>query len=76
MMDNILLKVKVQSIYFQTRKDELGISYATSDKRITIDEAQDILLDREIEYKEVLKVKYEFIELELPLEDLEKNIVQ
>ena len=76
MMDNILLKVKVQSIYFQTRKDELGISYATSDKRITIDEAQDILLDREIEYKEVLKVKYEFIELELPLEDLENNIVQ
>ena len=76
MMDNILLKVKVQSIYFQTRKDELGISYATSDKRITIDEAQDILLDREIEYKEVLKVKYEFIEIELPLEDLEKNIVQ
>lgn len=75
-MDNILLKVKVQSIYFQTRKDDLGISYSTSDKRITISEAEDILLDRKIEYKEVLKVKYEFIDLEIPLKDFENFIVQ
>ena len=75
-MDHILLKVKVQVIYFQTRKDELGISHATSDKRITIVEATDILLDREIEYEEVLKVKYEFIELEIPLTNLENYIIQ
>lgn len=74
-MDSILLKVKVQSIYYQTRKDDLGITYATSDKRITIAESEDILLNREIEYKEVLKVKYEYIELELPLKELENYIV-
>ena len=75
-MDHILMKVKVQSIYYQTRKDDLGITHATSEKRITIAEAEDILLDREIEYKEVLKVKYEFIELEIPLKDLENYIIQ
>ena len=75
-MYHILLKVKVQSIYYQTRKDDLGISYATSDKRITISEAEDILLDRNIEFKEVLKVKYEFIELEIPLNEFENYIIQ
>ena len=75
-MNDILLKVKVQSIYYQTKEDELGISHATSDKRITIAEAEDILLDREIEYKEVLKVKYEFVELEIPLEEYENYIVE
>ena len=75
-MGNILLKVKVQSIYYRTRKDDLGISYATSDKRITISEAEDILLDRKIEFKEVLKVKYEFIELEIPLNEFENYIIQ
>ena len=74
-MDHILLKVKVQAIYFQTNEDELGISYATSDKRITIAEAENILLDRDIHYKEVLKVKYEFIELEIPLSNLENYII-
>ena len=74
--NNILLKVKVQSIYFQTRKGDLGISYATSEKRITILEAEDILTDREIEWKEVLKVKYEFIDLEIPLKDFEKYIIE
>ena len=75
-MDHILLKVKVQAIYFQTRQNELGIQYATSDKRITISESEDILLDRKIEYEEVLKVKYEFIEIEVPLTDLENYIIQ
>lgn len=73
-MQYILLKVKVQSIYYQTRKDDLGITHATSEKRITIAEAEDILLDRKIEYKEVLKVKYEFVEIEVPLKDFENYI--
>lgn len=71
----IEFKTKVQVIYYQTRNDELGISYATSDKRITIDEAEEILIDREIEFKEVLKVKYEFIDLETPLEEFENYIL-
>lgn len=74
-MDHIYLKVKVQAIYFQTRKNDLGIQYATSDKRITIAEAEDILLDRKIEYEEVLKVKYEFIEMEVPLSNLDEYII-
>lgn len=75
-MDHILLKVRVQVIYYQTRKNELGITYSTSDKRITIAEAEDILLDRKIEYEEVLKVKYEYVDLEVPLKDFEDFLVE
>lgn len=75
MDQHILLNVKVQAIYFQTDEDELGITYATSEKRITISESEDILMNRQIRFKEVLKVKYEFIELEIPLNDLESYIL-
>lgn len=69
-MKGISVKAKVQTIIFQTVDDSLGKEYATSQKRITIAEAGDLLLDRGIEYKEVLKVKPEVLHLELPLEDL------
>lgn len=73
-MKNILLKVRVQAIYFQTRKNDLGITHSTSEKRISIAEAEEILIGREIEYEEILKVKYEFVELEIPLSDFENYI--
>lgn len=69
-MKGILVKAKVQTIIFQALDDTLGFEYATSPKRITIAEAGDTLLDRGIEFKEVLKVKPEVLHLELPLEDL------
>lgn len=74
-MDHILIKVKVQTIYFQTNENELGQEYATSEKRITIAEAENILLDRDIHYKEVLKVKYEYVEMEIPLSDFKNYII-
>lgn len=74
-MNDILLNVRVQVIYYQTPKNELGITYSTSDKRISIAEAEEILFDRKIEYEEVLKVKYEFVELEIPLEDFENHLI-
>lgn len=74
-MNTILLNVRVQSIYFQTLLNDLGIEYATSEKRITIDEAKDILIDRGVQYQEILKVKYEYIELDIPLNKLEEYIV-
>lgn len=70
----IEIKAKVQNIYYQTDSDELGIARATSDKRITVAEAEDILIDREILYKEVLKVKIEYIDLQIPLNKLEDYI--
>jgi len=73
--NNIILQVKVQAIYYRTDQDDLGISYATSEKRITISESENILLDRDIHYKEVLKVKYEYIKMEIPLYDLESYLV-
>ena len=75
MNKDILLKVKIQAIYFQTPENELGIQHATSEKRITIAEAEDILIDRKVEFVEVLKVKYEDIEIEIPLSEYENYIV-
>lgn len=75
-LDNtILLNVKIQAIYFQTPTNELGIKHATSDKRITLAEAEDILLEREIPYHEILKVKYEDKQLEIPLTNYENYIL-
>lgn len=75
-MKTILLKVKIQAIYFMTEESELGIKHATSDKRITIAEAEEILNDRNISHEEILKVKYEDIELEIPLNEYDNYIKQ
>lgn len=75
MANSISLKTKIQTIAFETTSGSLGKSYATSEKRITISEAGDILLDRGIEFKQVLKVKYENVELEIPLEQFEEYII-
>lgn len=71
---SIDLKAKVQVIYYQSSDDNLGQEYATSEKRITISEAEEILSERQIEFKEVLKVKYEFKDISLPLETFTKYI--
>lgn len=75
-MTNILLKVKIQAIYYMTKENKLGIKHATSDKRITIAEAEEILNNRNISYEEILKVKYEDIELEIPLDEYDNYIKQ
>ena len=77
MNNHILLKTKIQAIYYQTEKNELGISHATkkNNVRITIAESEDILLDRGIKFKEVLKVKFEDIDLEIPLNEYENYII-
>lgn len=58
-----------------TAQNELGIKHATSEKRITIAEAQEILVERKIDFHEILKVKYEHIELEIPFNEYENYII-
>src|SRR5690606_22537987 len=74
-MIGITIKTKIQTIAFETQSGDLGKTFATSDKRITIAEAGDILLDRAIEYKQVLKVKYENVDLEIPLGEFENYLL-
>ena len=74
-MDRIALKVKVQTIYYRTDDDELGKEFTTSDRRVTISHAEKILANMDIRYKEILKVKYEFVEMEIPFSDFKKYIV-
>lgn len=76
MNKNIELKIKVQIIYYQDSGGNLGTQVTTlGTKRVTIKEAEQLLIDREIDYKEVLKVKYEYIYLSLTPEQLESFIV-
>lgn len=75
MSTSIVLKTKVQTIYYEDHQDNLGKQYDTSAKRISLLEASDILLDRGIQYKELLKVKYETIQLEIPIEQVEQYII-
>ena len=75
-MQTITLSVKIQAIYFQTLENNLGIEHATSDKRITLAESEEILKEREIEYDEILKVKYEDHEIQIPLKEYKTFIKQ
>ena len=54
--------------------NELGITHATSDKRITLAEAEEILSERQIEHNQILKVQYENIKLTIPLTQYENYI--
>lgn len=70
-----MIKTKIQLINFETTSGELGKSYVTSEKRITIAEAGEILQERGIDFDQVLKVKYHTVELEIPLTDFESYII-
>ena len=67
-IEKINLNPRLQVLYYLTEDDELGKEYATSEKRISLDEAEFLLINREVEFKELLKVKYEVIEIELTVE--------
>jgi len=71
----ITIKARVQNIYYQDENNYLGIARTTTDKqKLTQAEARDVLIDREIPYKDILKVKIEYIELELPVDKVEEYI--
>ena len=73
--DKINLNPRLQVLYYLTDYDELGKEYATSKKRISLDEAEIILNHRQVEYKELLKVKYEIINVTMDIDEFEKFII-
>ena len=73
--DNINLNPRLQVLYYLTQDDELGKEFATSEKRISLEEAESLLNHREVEFKELLKVKYEVIEIELTVEEFKNYII-
>lgn len=75
MSQTITIKARVQNIYYQDENNYLGIARTTTDKqKLTQAEARDVLIDREIPYKDILKVKIEYIELEIPVDKIEEYI--
>ena len=73
--DKINLNPRLQVLYYLTQDDELGKEFATSEKRISLEEAESLLNHREVEFKELLKVKYEVIEIELTVEEFKNYII-
>ena len=75
-MPNILIKAKVQLITYETPSGNLSQQYATSEKRISFSDAREILLERDIEFKEILKVKYENVQFNIPVTQFEQNLIK
>ena len=72
---NILnIGTRVQTIYYMNKED-LGITYATHQKKLKLSEASEILKQRDLEHDKILKVEYEFLHLELDLNTFENNLI-
>ena len=74
-INTITLNPRLQVIYYKTQDEQLGKAYATSEKRISLDEAETLLNEREIEFVELLKVKYEVINVTMEVEEFEKYTI-
>lgn len=65
-MTTLSLTTKVQQIYYMNEVEQLLKTYATSDKRISLKEAELILQAQEIPFKEILKVQFQKVDIEIP----------
>ena len=74
-IDKINLNPRLQVLYYLTQDEELGKEFATSEKRISLDEAETILNEREIDFSELLKVKYEVINVTMEVEEFKNYII-
>lgn len=73
-METELIEVKLQKIYYEDESTNLGIHYTTSPDRITMKQAEEILTEKEIEFKSVFQVRKENVEIELSSKELEELI--
>ena len=73
-MSTLQLKTRVQVIYYQSAELDLRQEYATSEKRISLDEAEDILKERNIDFEQIFKVQYGRHTLQLKSEEFETHI--
>ena len=73
-MSTLKLDTRVQVIYYQSDQLDLRHEYATSHKRISLDEAEEILKERNIAFEQIFKVQYERHTLELKSEEFETHI--
>ena len=73
-MSTLKLKTRVQVIYYQSAELDLRKEYATSEKRISLDEAEEILEERNIAFEQIFKVQYERHTIELKSAEFENYI--
>lgn len=71
----LIFKVRVQTIYYQTENGTLGKEYVTSSKRVSLDEANELLNVREVDFMEILKVKYENVDISMTTQEFEETIL-
>lgn len=73
-MSTLQLKTRVQVIYYQSDQLDLQQEYATSEKRISLDEAEEILESRNISFEQIFKVQYERHTLTLKSDEFKNYI--
>lgn len=73
----MILDLRLQVIYYETDNEELGKEYVTSEnnQRIPLAKANELLHQRDIAFNDLLKVKFENIQLQMPLDDFKKYII-
>ena len=72
--NTLIFTTRVQVIYFSTEDESLEKEFATSKKRISFEDAEQILKSRNIPFKEILKVKYELNDLAIEVKDYKAQI--
>lgn len=73
--EKLQLKAKVQVIYYSTPDESLGQIFATPPKPLNVKECEEILKSRNIAFTEVLKKRYQYIDLEMTPFEAEKFLV-
>ena len=72
--NTLIFSTRVQVIYFSTDDGSLEKEFATSKKRISFEDAEQILNARNIPFNEILKVKYELKDLAIEVKDYKAQI--
>lgn len=73
-MTTLELESRIQRIYYIALNGEILSTVATSSKRISKNKAIEILNERKVPYKEVIKVQYEAVKMNFDIHELLSKI--
>ena len=73
----MIFDLRLQVIYYETDDEQLGKEYVTNEEnqRISLAQAEELLHQREIPFRDLLKVRFETLQLNMSLADFKKYII-
>lgn len=69
------IKAKRTILYYQDSNDTIKKHYIYRERKVTINQAKEYLEEKGIEYNSIISTLIENIELEIPIKEVEKYIV-